>query len=285
MNFYIVIPAHNEQDSIADTLDSLINQTLQPKEIVIVNDNSTDATAVIVNTYINLYSWINLVNNTSSNEHLPGSKIINAFYKGYDLLDDSYDIICKFDADLIFPYNYLEKLSNHFNANPKLGMVSGFCYIKKDDDWILENLTRKDHIRGALKAYRKDCFLDIGKLKPSMGWIVWDKGQRELTMSDGELAYSSFNSRLKIITMFRAKIGMNGGYIHPTQKPVALYKWLLKNYAKEGDKILDTHLGSGSIAIACDNLGFDLEGYELDKEYFEAASKRLKQHQSQLRIY
>jgi len=175
LNFYIVIPAHNEQDSIADTLDSLINQTLQPKEIVIVNDNSTDATAVIVNTYINLYSWINLVNNTSSNEHLPGSKIINAFYKGYDLLDDSYDIICKFDADLIFPYNYLEKLSNHFNANPKLGMVSGFCYIKKDDDWILENLTRKDHIRGALKAYRKDCFLDIGKLKPSMGWDTVDE--------------------------------------------------------------------------------------------------------------
>ena len=175
MNFYIVIPAHNEQDSIADTLDSLINQTLQPKEIVVVNDNSTDDTADIVNKYVKLYSWINLVNNLSSNEHLPGSKIINAFYKGYELLDDSYDVICKFDADLIFPYNYLEKLSNHFNDNPKLGMVSGFCYIKMHDDWVLENLTRKDHIRGALKAYKKECFLEIGKLKSSMGWDTVDE--------------------------------------------------------------------------------------------------------------
>lgn len=73
--------------------------------------------------------------------------------------------------------------------------------------------------------------------------------------------------------------------IHPTQKPVKLYEWLLINYAKEGDKILDTHLGSGSIALACHNLGFDLVGCELDKEYYDAACKRLKQHQAQLTIY
>ena len=72
--------------------------------------------------------------------------------------------------------------------------------------------------------------------------------------------------------------------IHPTQKPIQLYGWLLMNYAKEGDKILDTHLGSGSIAIACHNLGFDLVGCELDSDYFNAATKRLQQHQSQLRI-
>jgi site-specific DNA-methyltransferase (adenine-specific) len=72
---------------------------------------------------------------------------------------------------------------------------------------------------------------------------------------------------------------------HPTQKPVALYEWLLMNYAKEGDKILDTHLGSGSIAIACHNLGFDLTASELDKEYYDAAIKRLKQHQSQIRMF
>ena len=71
---------------------------------------------------------------------------------------------------------------------------------------------------------------------------------------------------------------------HPCQKPIALYEWLLMNYAKEGDKILDTHLGSGSIAIACHNLGYDLEGYELDKEYFDNALKRIKEHQNQLRL-
>ena len=158
MNFYIVIPAHNEQDSIAQTLDSLSQQTLLPKKVVVVNDNSTDDTQEIIEAYIEKHSWIGTVNTTSSNEHLPGSKIINAFYKGYETLDENYDVICKFDADLIFPNTYLEQLSNHFHDNHKLGMASGFCYIEHNNEWILENLTRKDHIRGALKAYKKECF-------------------------------------------------------------------------------------------------------------------------------
>lgn len=175
MNFYIVIPAHNEADSIGLTLHSLINQTLLPKKVVIVNDNSTDNTASIVNGYAEKHDFIDLVNIKSSNEHLPGSKIINAFYKGYQTLDSHYDVICKFDADLIFPDNYLESLAAHFKANQKLGMASGFCYIEKNNTWVLENLTRKDHIRGALKAYRKECFKQIGKLKTSMGWDTVDE--------------------------------------------------------------------------------------------------------------
>lgn len=175
MNFYIIIPAHNEESSIGLTLDSLANQTLLPKHLVVVNDNSTDKTQEIVDAYAQKHSWISLINNTSSNEHLPGTKIINAFYKGFEVLDDGYDVICKFDADLIFPNNYLEQLSNHYNQNKKLGMVSGFCYIEKNNQWVLENLTRKDHIRGALKTYRKQCFLNIGKLKPSMGWDTVDE--------------------------------------------------------------------------------------------------------------
>lgn len=175
MNFYIIIPAHNEQDCTALTLGSLINQTFLPKQLVVVNDNSTDNTKDIVEAYAEKYPWITLVNSKSTNQHLPGSKIINAFYKGYETLDDNYDVICKFDADLIFPNNYLEQLSLHFKNNKKLGMASGFCYIEKDGNWILENLTRKDHIRGALKAYRKECFLQIGKLKSSMGWDTVDE--------------------------------------------------------------------------------------------------------------
>ena len=175
MNFYIIIPAHNEEDSIALTLDSLVRQSLLPKKLVVVNDNSTDNTKNTVDTYAEKHKWISLINNKSSNEHLPGSKIINAFYKGFGSLDEAYDVICKFDADLIFPENYLEKLAFHFKNNEKLGMASGFCYIEKNGQWILENLTRKDHIRGALKAYRKDCFLQIGKLKSSMGWDTVDE--------------------------------------------------------------------------------------------------------------
>lgn len=175
MNFYIVIPAHNEQDTIGLTLESLVNQTLQPKCIVLVNDNSTDQTSKIVSDYTNKYNWITIVENRSSEKHLPGSKIINAFYKGYETLDNDYDVICKYDADLIFPSNYLETLALHFQNDERLGMVAGHCYIEKNGNWELENLTGKDHIRGALKAYRKACFLDIGKLKPAMGWDTIDE--------------------------------------------------------------------------------------------------------------
>tara|TARA_R110000868_G_scaffold95865_4_gene263502 strand:- start:1011 stop:1859 length:849 start_codon:yes stop_codon:yes gene_type:complete len=175
LDFYIIIPAHNEESSIGLTLDSLANQTLLPKKLIIVNDNSTDKTQDIVEAYAEKHRFISLINSKSSNQHLPGSKIINAFYKGYETLDKNFDVICKFDADLIFPDNYLEQIAFHFNQNNKLGMVSGFCYIEKNGNWILENLTRKDHIRGALKAYKKDCFLQIGKLKRSMGWDTVDE--------------------------------------------------------------------------------------------------------------
>ena len=84
---------------------------------------------------------------------------------------------------------------------------------------------------------------------------------------------------------YKKNAAANRNRIHPTQKPVKLYEWLLMNYAKEGDKILDTHLGSGSIAIACHNLGFDLVGCELDTEYYDAACKRLKRHQAQLTMF
>ena len=97
-------------------------------------------------------------------------------------------------------------------------------------------------------------------LPPKMCWLLWDKGQRDFSLADGELAWTSFNKALRIFTMPRgsalADAKNNGGKIHATQKPVKLYEWLLMNYAKEGDKILDTHLGSGSIAIACHNLGY-----------------------------
>ena len=117
----------------------------------------------------------------------------------------------------------------------------------------------------------------------TMGWIFWYKGQQGLTMSDGEIAYSSFQKATRMININRCQIKIDGA-IHPTQKPVKLYEWLLMNYAKEGDKILDTHLGSGSIAIACHNLGYDLTACELDKDYYDATIKRINQHKAQLRL-
>ena len=111
------------------------------------------------------------------------------------------------------------------------------------------------------------------------GWIVWDKAQHGLTMSDCELAYSSFHKPTRIFTQNRCILMQEGGTIHPTQKPVKLYEWLLSNYAKEGDSILDTHMGSGSIAIATNKLGFDLTACELDEEYFAQACDRIEKEQ------
>tara|TARA_R110002020_G_C16080722_1_gene757020 strand:- start:12 stop:656 length:645 start_codon:yes stop_codon:yes gene_type:complete len=125
--------------------------------------------------------------------------------------------------------------------------------------------------------------------KGTKGWIFWYKGQQGLTMSDGEIAYSSFDKATRMVNINRGFISENGllikGSIHPTQKPVKLYEWLLHNYAKEGDKILDTHLGSGSIAIACHNLKFDLTACELDKEYYTKAMARIEQHKKQLTLF
>ena len=118
----------------------------------------------------------------------------------------------------------------------------------------------------------------------SMGWIFWYKGQEGLSMSDGEIAYSSFQKATRQVNINRGLIAQQGGSIHPTQKPVKLYKWLLENYAKPNDKILDTHLGSGSIAIACHDYGFELTACELDKEYYDKAIERIKNHVSQVKI-
>ncbi|MFM9826559.1 glycosyltransferase [Flavobacterium sp.] len=175
MNYYIVIPAYNEEAFIALTLQSLVEQTVLPKKVVVVNDNSTDKTAKIVTVFTKEHSFISLVNKTSSAVHLPGSKVIQAFHKGFETLDNNYDIIVKLDADLIFPSNYFETIIKHFQSDSKVGMVGGFCYIEKNGDWILENLTDKDHIRGALKAYRKETFKQIGGLKPAMGWDTVDE--------------------------------------------------------------------------------------------------------------
>ena len=119
-------------------------------------------------------------------------------------------------------------------------------------------------------------------------FIYWHKGNPVDNFADGELAWTSFDKNAKQFD-YRYYGNLEGKTstskkFHPTQKPVALYKWLLTNYAKEGDKILDTHLGSGSIAIACHDLGFDLTACELDTDYYNSAIKRLTDHQKQLKL-
>lgn len=120
-------------------------------------------------------------------------------------------------------------------------------------------------------------------LSASMGWIFWDKGQR-ICNSDGELAYSSFARALRVVEMNRVEL-LKEGTIHPTQKPVKLYKWLISNYAKPGQRVLDTHMGSGSIAIAAHYSGIHLTAYEIDADYYEAAKARIARETSQAELF
>lgn len=174
LRFGIIIPAHNEGDILAQTLDSLLGQTLFAHSIVVIDDNSTDHTAAIVADYCRRFPQVKTLYRSSSVQRLPGAKIVQAFNAGLPLVGQA-DIICKYDADLIFPPNYLETLQTYYLQNPQLGMCGGVCSIEKDGKWLKENLTNKNHLRGALKSYRKECFEVIGGLKEAMGWDTVDE--------------------------------------------------------------------------------------------------------------
>lgn len=170
-----IIPAYNEEAFVGTTLDSLLAQSYIPTEIIIVNDGSTDQTLQIIQKYAQKHPFIKVLNLNSEHKHMPGSKVINAFNQGLQSTNQPFDILVKLDADLILPENYFETIEQTFRTSPQVGMAGGFAYIQKDNQWILEQLTDTDHIRGAFKAYRKECFQAIGGLKPSMGWDTVDE--------------------------------------------------------------------------------------------------------------
>lgn len=164
------MPAHDEAEFIQLSLDSIVQQTLLPTKLVVVNDNSKDDTEIIIDKFANEHDIISKINVNSSDAHMPGSKVVNAFYKGFETLDSEYDIIVKLDADIVLPKNYFETICNHFINNPKMGLASGSIYVEKNGKWIYETIANRNHVRGAIKAYRKECFEEIGGLKKSLGW-------------------------------------------------------------------------------------------------------------------
>ena len=193
MKFLIIIPAHNEENNISFCLESLKKQNFQDFVCMIVNDGSTDRTSEIVNNFKNQDSRFRVLDLEKS-EHSPGAKVVRTFDKGLQALDwKDFDVVCKYDADIVFPTNYLEKINQTFETNPKAGIVSGLVYIKKyksnseiknlrnpnenwldfsnkNGEWIFENLSSKNHVRGPVKAYRKECFEDMNGLRTVLGW-------------------------------------------------------------------------------------------------------------------
>jgi len=152
-----------------------------------------------------------------------------------------------------------------------------------------DNSIPQENYFNELKRVSKDQIIWGGNyfteyLKPTKGWIFWYKGQQDLTMSDGEMAWTSIKTVTRMVNIHRTHLWQEKPN-HPTQKPSKLYKWILDKYAKQGDKILDTHLGSGSIAIACHDYGFDLTACELDKEYFDKAMERIINHTNQQKLF
>ena len=193
MKFLIIIPAHNEENNISFCLESLKKQNFQDFVCMIVNDGSTDRTSEIINNFKNQDSRFRVLDLETS-EHSPGAKVVRTFDKGLQALDwKDFDVVCKYDADIIFPTNYLEKINQTFETNPKAGIVSGLVYIKKyksnseiknlrnpnenwadfsnkNGEWVFENLSSKNHVRGPIKAYRKECFEDMNGLRAVLGW-------------------------------------------------------------------------------------------------------------------
>jgi len=168
------------------------------------------------------------------------------------------------------------------NKNPKHNRKE---HVKKNWDNAIPNKDYFDELFRVSKyqiIFGGNYFTEF--LPPVKSWIFWFKGQNDLTMSDGELLWTNLPIVTRQITVNRGQLNSQNTF-HPTQKPVALYKWLLDKYAKQGDKILDTHLGSGSIAIACHDYGFDLTACELDTEYFNKAMERINNHVAQQKLF
>jgi len=178
-------------------------------------------------------------------------------------------------------------------AGQKFGNAAAKKRNYKSKDWDTE-IPTPEYFK-ELQRVSKNVIIFGGNyfahlLDPKSGWIFWDKDNGSNNFSDGELAYTSFDCglRMKKITwngMIQYDMKNKEDRFHPTQKPIRLYEWVLDTYAKENDKILDTHLGSGSIALACHNRKFSLTACELDTEYYNSAMLRLKEHQQQLTMF
>ncbi len=194
MKVCVIIPVFNEQDFIKKSVESLIDQTIKPTEVIYVNDNSTDNSKNIIKNLIAKCEWIRAIDHKSFQEHVPGSKVIEAFNFGLKNLETQFDIICKFDGDIILPKNYIEKIIEIFNEKEKVGIAGGNLYVQKNGKWIYENIAAKTHVRGPIKAYRAECFNDINALKSSIGWDTVDV---LLAQKKGWLIYTDKNLIVK----------------------------------------------------------------------------------------
>lgn len=170
----IIIPAHNEAEYLGRCLASFARQTRVPDQLIVVDDHSTDRTGAIARAFAEQHPWARVVRHTSSAEHQPGPKVVRAFQFGIRQLEGSFTHVGKFDADVVLPEDYFERVLQAFAGNPSLGMCAGHLYIPSGSEWVYENIAKPSHIRGPIKCYSKACYEAIGGLRPFMGWDTAD---------------------------------------------------------------------------------------------------------------
>ena len=176
LKYVIITPANNEEKYIEKTINSVCCQTFKPEEWIIVDDGSVDNTSKVVEKYTGIYDWIKLVKKMNLKEKRSGGvKVVRAFEAGLDKLSKKdYDFIVKLDADLTLPNHYFETIAKEFQRNERIGICGGVC-VMEDEGKILEEKAAEYHIRGAIKAYRKECLKEIGGLTHAYAWDVIDE--------------------------------------------------------------------------------------------------------------
>ena len=272
MKFLIIIPTHNEEKIILFTLKSLQQQIFQDFFCVIVNDGSTDKTREIVEDFIKDNSKF-IIQNLELSKHEPGAKVVRTFNKGLESVDlNEFEVICKFDADIIFPPDYLKKVNQVYETQPKAGMVSGIVKIKKSifekalvfdfqdkkRQWIYENISSKNHIRGPIKSYRKECFMDMKGLRSVLGWdnidvmLAKKNGWETVTIKDlwvkhlRPTAYQYKNQKAEKLGEYFYNIGLSlplaivsSGKSSVKNKSVSEFFTTMKSFLKQkGDRSL-----------------------------------------------
>ena len=171
----VITPVYNEEKYLTVFIKSIISQTLIPEELILVDDNSSDRTSLIIQGFAEQYPWIRYIFHKSENHKAQGKKVINAFNYGLkQVCQTNVDFISKIDADLELPHNYFMKIAQAFNEDPKVGICGGIIQELQENQWINIRVASY-HIRGALKSYRRECFEQIGGLISVLGWDGLDE--------------------------------------------------------------------------------------------------------------
>jgi len=268
-SYVIISPVKNESDFIADTIESVLQQSFLPSEWVIVDDNSEDETPSIVRRYSKEIEWITLIERKDNiSERQGGAKVIRAFQHGYDCLSiEDFDFVVKLDGDLVLPTNYFEQIKLEFDSDAALGMVGGICVVEKGGLLIPES-SHSYHVRGAFKSVRQQCWHQIGGFRETYNWdsldelsamfFGWKTKVVDLRVHHRRITSGAYKKRIRIAVRDGVSAYKEGNgfrllvfrtLVRLTFKPYMLYSVLyftgyVKEWLSQSTKEVDPDLAS-----------------------------------------